>query len=130
MFFPRFLGCANLHTLFSSGFMPLDESDKLVAARAVLADWRVLSVCRPDEERIKRMADIVWPAIERLDAQAPITREYGDVAIARDLSIATLKKHPDYNDIVSFIPYWLLPLILKIIVSILIDFWLTHERGM
>jgi hypothetical protein len=109
--------------------MALTEEDKRTAAEMVLRDWRIKPFVKRDPERVKRIAEVTWAACEEYDKAQGLTREYNDFELVRLFALARLEKREDYQEMVSFIPAWLVAIVVKLIVSILIDFWLVHERG-
>lgn len=99
--------------------MPLTEADKRTAVHLVFREPFIRLCCRRDEPRMRRIVDIVWNACQ--DCQ-PKQREP-----MAALSRARLESSPNYTDTVSFIPIWLLGIIIRIIIDILVDYWLAHE---
>lgn len=106
----------------------MDDVAKKLAVKLVLRDWRVrLSVIKHDEDRIGRIADTVWKCCEEMlkdDKQITST----DYFMVQNCCLIKVQQREDYADTVSFISPWVLAIILKVIISILIDFWLEYKR--
>lgn len=98
-----------------------EEEAKRAAVASVFEHWLVRRTCRRDVARCGRIADTVWGCCGELQGREP--QELGTACGVR------LAARSDYRDTVSFIPTWLLAVLLKIIIGILIDAWLTQEKG-
>lgn len=101
----------------------MTDDDKKFAVDMVYRDWRVrLARVRRDPERVGRMADIVWKSCADVEGD----KEGRDSLEA--FAQIRLESALDYEDIVSFIPFIVFGIVIKIIVSILIDYWFLHEQ--
>jgi len=101
-----------------------DEYRRFVAGQ-VLRDWRVRFVCQHDLVRMQRIVDVVWETCDQL-------RDVIDWDNKREISEVCelrLRRLPDFQDTVSFIPIWLLAIMLKIIISLLIDYWFEYQSA-
>lgn len=77
-----------------------------------------------DPERIGMIADVVWAGCEAVMKPPHV----GDSTALQSFCEARLKGHQHYNDLVSFLsPLAIFLGILKLIISLLIDFWFKHE---
>jgi hypothetical protein len=105
--------------------MEITADDKRMAAEFVYRSSRLVRWFCPrteeNDERIGRMADAVWSTCKRMNAKEndEPTQYQGKSAI---------QSRNDYQDTVSFIPVWLLGIIIQIIVRVLIDYFLV-KRG-
>lgn len=108
--------------------MALSDKDKRVIVALARQNFWVKR-CRkggcPDS--IGSIADKVWAELERRQVTAegyslPADRANLVTACESDLRLAR-----DYRELVSFIPSWLILIVVKIIISIIIDYWFTSE---
>lgn len=107
--------------------MPLSESARQVACSLVFNDYRIrLAIgLRHDKESVGRLADFVWDY-----CQNPDNNMLRRLATDRDYVISELttmvRNDKDSKNLVGFIPLiWIY--IIKIIISILVDYWLTTQ---
>lgn len=107
-----------------------DEKTKRAAVEAVFRHPLVWLTCRRDTERCGRIADSVWGCCaEVLDEDVMMA---GDTEMLTGICHQRVRLRDDYADAVSFIPVWLIAIVLKLIIGLLIDFWLKkgleHDR--
>ena len=107
----------------------MTEDKKQLAINAVWRNWRVRLTCRRTpaaEDRCGRIAVVLCGV---MDAEKPTLTldKISDRQKFYSLGEAKLSCQTDYDDLVSFIPLWLVGIILKIIIAIIIDFWFQHE---
>ena len=105
--------------------MPLSEADKAIACQLVFADWRIkLAGLSPNEEQCGKLAEAVWAYCESTP------RFVEQLGRNRDRTVKETTDHirglDNARELVGFVPIWLVFLI-KIIISILIDYWLLRK---
>lgn len=98
-----------------------EEEAKRTAVASVFEHWLIRRTCRRDVARCGRIADTVWGCCSEVHGRD--MQELGTACRTR------LQSRADYRDTVSFIPTWLLAVLLKLIIGILIDAWLSNEKG-
>ena len=106
--------------------MDFQDSDKMVACSLVFANWRVRMSARRALERCGRLAEQVWSFCESQPGFA------NKVALDKESAIVAVTDHvkslDGAADTLTFVPIWL-PIILKIVIAILIDYWLMRKAG-
>jgi hypothetical protein len=94
-----------------------------IAADRIFDDWRIWCICKrtgANESRVYRIADVVWSTCREQDA----TRNTQEL---REICLERLRMQADYKETVSFIPAWLLGILIQVIVKILIDIFLEER---
>lgn len=105
----------------------IDEKTKRAAVLSVLGDLRVRLTCRHDPERCGRIADTVWGTCSDVIDNDKL--RVGDRKMLAGVCGIRVEQRPDYKDAVSFIPMWLVAILLKVIISLLIEWWINYEKG-
>ena len=104
----------------------LTDGDKRTAIALVFKDWRVRMACRRrDEGRMGRIIDAVWGECLTFEDRLADTPEDKDYASRRCHS--ALSERRDYWDLTSFIIPILVSIVIKIIISLLVDYFFAHE---
>lgn len=106
--------------------MALTPTQKALACQLVFENWRVRFApgVKRDPERCGQLAEIVWDYCETEPNFASRIALDRPGAIAQ--VVAFVKAKPNADDLLQFIPLWI-AIIIKIIIAILLDFWLTQH---
>lgn len=110
--------------------MEFSDADRRIACRLCFENWRVAGALRRNEAnqaRISRIATVVWKACE----------DMGDCCTRSELEVASrarLRNEPDHDNLVSleprtFVPAWLLGIIINVIIKLLIDYFFTKRAA-
>jgi hypothetical protein len=110
--------------------MPMTDQHKAEAIGLVVGNLRLRCLLgrAPDAARIGTIADIVFAACDEAEAANNTLTTPMPLDRQALIDYATVKLRADarYASLVEFIPFWV-AVVIKLIISLLIDFWLLNK---